>query len=64
GGAMTNIGIGSPDRSRRGDWIQVCDGNRFWPLDPRPEEVGIDVAERYAADEIRMAQAAGGRWPE
>lgn len=27
---------------RVGDWIQVYTGNRFWPLDPRPEEVNIE----------------------
>lgn len=27
---------------RRGDWIQCYSGIRFWPLDPRPEDVRID----------------------
>lgn len=31
--------------ARKGDWIQTYCGNRFWPLDPRPEEVHImDIA--------------------
>ncbi len=31
--------------TRNGDWIQVRSGGRFYPLDPRPEEVFIeDVA--------------------
>lgn len=30
---------------RTGDWIQTYTGNRFWPLDPRAEEIDIvDVA--------------------
>lgn len=28
--------------TRRGDWIQTHSGRRFWPLDPRAEEVCID----------------------
>ena len=32
-------------RTRRGDWIQTYTGKRFWPLDPRAEEVDIlDIA--------------------
>lgn len=34
---------------RFGDWIQVGSGGRFWPLDPRPEEVDIgDIARGLA----------------
>lgn len=30
---------------RIGDWIQTYSGTKFWPLDPRPEEVDIlDIA--------------------
>lgn len=30
---------------RKGDWIQVYTGKRFWVLDPRPEDVDIrDIA--------------------
>jgi hypothetical protein len=30
---------------RRGDWMQTWTGGRFWPLDPRPEEVDpADIA--------------------
>lgn len=30
---------------RKGDWIQTATGRRFWPLDPRPEDVSIrDIA--------------------
>jgi hypothetical protein len=27
---------------RKGDWIQTASGRRFWPLDPRPEDVAIE----------------------
>jgi len=31
--------------ARIGDWIQTYTGKRFWPLDPRPEDVDIlDIA--------------------
>ena len=31
--------------TRRGDWIQTFTGQRFWPLDPHPDEVDIrDIA--------------------
>jgi uncharacterized protein len=28
--------------TRKGDWIQTYTGRKFWPLDPRPEEVQIE----------------------
>lgn len=27
---------------RKGDWILTFTGRKFWPLDPRPEDVSID----------------------
>lgn len=33
--------------SRRGDWMQVAGGGRFWPLDPRPEEVSLEVIAHH-----------------
>ena len=31
--------------NRYGDWIQTFSGRKFWPLDPRPEEIHVyDVA--------------------
>ncbi len=27
---------------RRGDWMQTYSGRKFWPLDPRPEDVSIE----------------------
>lgn len=31
---------------RSGDWIQTFTGRRFWPLDPRPEEVEVEDIAR------------------
>ncbi len=28
--------------ARRGDWMQMHSGVRFWPLDPRPEDIRIE----------------------
>lgn len=34
---------------RKGDWAQIYSGERFWPLDPKPEEVNInDIAHSLA----------------
>jgi len=34
---------------RKGDWEQVYSGEKFWPLDPKPEEVNIkDIAHSLA----------------
>lgn len=34
---------GDPDSAtRKGDWIQTFTGRKFWPIDPRAEEVNID----------------------
>lgn len=27
---------------RQGDWMQTASGRKFWPIDPRPDEVFID----------------------
>lgn len=35
--------------NRKGDWIQTYQGKRFWPLDPRAEEIDIiDIAHSLA----------------
>lgn len=35
--------------TRKGDWIQCASGKRFWPLDPRPEDiVPEDIAHALA----------------
>lgn len=31
-----------PQREQDGSWIQTFTGRRFWPLDPRPEDVAIE----------------------
>lgn len=34
---------------RKGDWMQTFTGRRFWPMDPRPEDVDIrDIAHALA----------------
>jgi len=34
---------------RKGDWAQIYSGEKFWPLDPKPEEVNItDIAHSLA----------------
>jgi len=39
------VGLGDRDPARRGDWGQTAGGRRFYPLDPRPEEIELeDVA--------------------
>ena len=30
------------NQERTGDWTQIYNGKKFWPLDPRPEDVCID----------------------
>lgn len=36
-------------RPRRGDWMQTFTGAKFWPLDPRPEDVRIaDIAHHLS----------------
>lgn len=39
----------SADEVRKGDWVQTYTGKKFWPLDPRPEEIDInDIAHSLA----------------
>lgn len=34
---------------RKGDWAQIYSGEKFWPLDPKPEEVSLkDIAHSLA----------------
>lgn len=38
-------GCGAQDPARVGDWMQAFLGGRFWPMDPRPDEIHlIDIA--------------------
>lgn len=42
-------GIGQVDSDREGDWLRTFTGRRFWPMDPRPEEMDIrDIAHSLA----------------
>lgn len=62
--ANDNVPV-APQQERVGDWMQVYTGRRFFPLDPRPEEIFIeDVAHslamqcRYAGHCIRYYSVA------
>jgi len=38
-----------PELKRKGDWMQTYTGKKFWPLDPRSEEINIeDIAHSLA----------------
>lgn len=54
-----------PSRERFGDWMQTYTGRKFWPLDPRPEDVFVeDIAHslslqcRYAGHCLRFYSVA------
>lgn len=34
--------MSAQDNARLGDWIQLYSGKRFWPLDPRAEDIEIE----------------------
>lgn len=40
---------------RTGDWMQTYSGRRFWPLDPRPEEVFIEDIAHSLSMQCRYA---------
>ncbi len=47
-------------RGRRyGSYIWTASGNRFWPLDPRPDEIRIDDIARGLATECRYSGQIG-----
>lgn len=31
-----------PEAQRKGDWIETYTGKKFWPLDPRPEDICVE----------------------
>lgn len=38
-------------KERKGEWMHTSLGNKFWPLDPRPEDIRIsDIANGHALD--------------
>lgn len=44
-GALHELGDYNPAAPRVGDWMQTATGKKFWPFDPRPEEVHfLDIA--------------------
>lgn len=59
------VGNPEPQFFRRGDWMQTYTGLRFWPLNPRPEDVDIrDIAHalsmqcRYGGHSLRFYSVA------
>ena len=41
--------------ARRGDWIQTFTGKRFYPLDPRPEDINITDIAHALSNQCRFA---------
>ncbi len=40
---------------RHGDWIQTYTGRKFWPLDPRPEDVDIEDIAHALSNQCRFS---------
>jgi len=40
---------------RKGDWIQTFTGKKFYPLDPRPEEIDINDITHALSNQCRFA---------
>jgi hypothetical protein len=40
---------------RQGDWMQTADGGQFWPVDPRADEISIEVISHALAMQCRYA---------
>ena len=40
---------------RKGDWIQTFTGRKFWPIDPRPEEIFLEDIAHSLACQCRFA---------
>ncbi|THK38089.1 hypothetical protein EHS39_11390 [Ensifer sp. MPMI2T] len=62
--ANDNVPV-TPQPPRLGDWMQTASGRKFWPMDPRSEEVHIeDIAHslslqcRYAGHCLRFYSVA------
>lgn len=41
--------------TRKGDWMQTFTGRRFWPLDPRPDEICIEDIAHALSMQCRYA---------
>jgi 5'-deoxynucleotidase YfbR-like HD superfamily hydrolase len=46
----TNLGI---VEARRGKYMHTSNGKKYWPMDPRPEEVHIEVVAHHLATRCR-----------
>lgn len=40
---------------RKGDWMQTASGRRFWPLDPRADEIDIGDIAHALSNQCRFA---------
>lgn len=38
----------------RGDWMQTADAGKFWPRDPRPEDIDIEVIAQALSNQCRF----------
>jgi uncharacterized protein len=45
----------APDSGRSGNWMQLADGSKFWPTDPRPEDIDILNIAHALAHQCRYA---------
>ena len=48
------------DKNRKGSWIQTYSGQKFWPLDARPEEVNVEDNRLNAVDIQGLNQSEDG----
>jgi hypothetical protein len=53
--------VSTPPAERQGDWMLTYSGKRFWPIDPRPEDVRIEDIAHQLSLANRFAGAT--RWP-
>jgi hypothetical protein len=55
-GPMHEMGdaVVAPEEKRRGDWMQTRHGRKFWPMDPRAQEVQIDDIASHLAKMCRF----------
>src|SRR5690606_29748913 len=55
GVAMNGLARPSLVPTRKGDWMQTFTGRRFWPLDPRPDEICIEDIAHALSMQCRYA---------
>lgn len=51
------IGLGPRDETRRGDWACTSSGRMFYPLDPRPDDIGIEDIAAHLSKICRFGGA-------